>query len=504
MRELPDHTDPDVRAAAVRAAAVRQVDPRVLASLSASTPAQERSLRALAEGACVVTGQQAGLFGGPLYTLHKAASAIVDARALEQETGVPVAPVFWLQDEDHDFEEIASVTLVDREGSLQTATVDGLEAEAGCSVWARRFGPSIEPALDVLEGCLGDGPHAEAILDLVRATHTPESSPATAFRALIERLFAAHGLLVLDPADPSLRAAAAPVHQRGFERAEPIAVALQAQADALVEAGRPAPVYIRPGAPLSFFHPDGPTGPRYRIEPVDSGTFRLCGTERTVPAEVVYAGAHSTSALQRPILQDTWLPTAAYVGGPGELAYLTQLPSLWDAYDLPTPLIVPRGRFLLVDAVARRLLEALQLTPADLKQTQQELLARLGTPRDGMPDPDALHEELTAQALAALEAFAPTAAKLPHHGLKRALRKTTRTIEHAAARFVDRYRRALADDVVADRLQRLTNRLAPDGAPQERVHTWAPFAARVGIDPLVKAILDTVVPFDGTLREVSL
>ena len=93
--QLPDWTDPKVRADAVREAAERTVEPLVLDTVRVTTPAQERSKEALSRGVAVVTGQQAGLFGGPLYTLHKAAAAIVNACRLEEETGVPVAPVFW-------------------------------------------------------------------------------------------------------------------------------------------------------------------------------------------------------------------------------------------------------------------------------------------------------------------------------------------------------------------------------------------------------------------------
>ncbi|MEZ4323091.1 MAG: bacillithiol biosynthesis cysteine-adding enzyme BshC [Myxococcota bacterium] len=502
---LPDPLRPEARATAVRAAAERSVHPDVLASIRATTPAQERSRDALARGVAVVTGQQAGLFGGPLYTVYKAAAAIVNARALEAETGVPCAPVFWLQDEDHDFDEIASVGLLDREGRLAWARVHGIPEEDGRSVVHRRLGPSVVGALAVLEDCIGGLPHAPEILALFRGSHTPDTTASDAFRAGLDRLFAPHGLLVVDAGSPDLREAAAPVHARAFADAVPLSRALQAQSDALEASGRGAPVWVRPEAPLSFVHPDGPDGPRYRVEPHPDGGFLLCGTDRVLDADTARACAHSTSALLRPVLQDTWLPTAAYVGGPGELAYLAQMPPLYAGFGLPVPLMVPRARFLVVDGTASKLLDQLGLRPRDLASPREALLARLGTARGGLPDPDALLASVTDGPTAALTAFRPQADGLDA-GLGRSVDKTLEHLRSTAEKLVDRYRKALArdDEVMVDRLDRLLDRLQPDGAPQERVLAWAPFAARVGIDAFVERVLSETVPFDAALREVSL
>lgn len=504
---LPDPTDPAQRAAAVRAAAARSAHPDVLAHIRdhVATEAQERSLNALSRGVAVVTGQQAGLFGGPLYTLHKAAAAIANARSLEAETGVPCAPVFWLQDEDHDFDEIRTATLLGADGELHSASIDGMPEEAGRSVWARRMGPSVHAALATLEAAVEGLPFADEVAALHCTTHSPDTSPSTAFRAVMERLFAPHGLLFVDPTDPALIDAARPVHQRAIDQAEPIARALQLQADAMARAGQPVPVHIRPGAPLSFVHPDGLEGPRFRAVPTGDGHFELVGAGRPPLAlDALLAAAHSTSALLRPILQDHWLPTAAYVGGPGELAYLAQMPPLWAAFDLPTPLVVLRARFVIVDAPSRKLLDRLGLRPDDLEQPPEDLMARLGHADGAHTAPDALLAALTVQ-LPAMRAFVDEARAL-EHTLGKSAARTLGSMEYTANKIVDRYRRTLArqDDVLTSRLQRLRQRLRPHDAPQERVHAWPTYGARFGIDAFVQSILGGVVPFDGTLQELSL
>jgi bacillithiol synthase len=494
---LPDPNDPAARARAVGAAAVRKVHPDVLGSLLVTTDAQARSRDALATGTCVVTGQQAGLFSGPLYTLHKAACAIVTARAIASESGVPCAPVFWLQDEDHDFEEIRHATLLGTDDSLHVASLDARPDQEGRSIWARSMGPSIHDALAVLDVALGDLPHAAEVRALFRDTHSAERSPAAAFRDVLEHLFAPHGLLVVDPADPRLVSASTGVHARAIERAAPIAVAMQRQHEALLAAGLPAPVHIRPEAPLSFVHPDGRDGPRFRATPLQDGRFQLIGGA-AISAEALRLGPHSTSALLRPILQDTWLPTVAYVGGPGELAYLAQLPPLWRAFELPTPLIIGRSRFTLVDGTSERLLRQLQLSSAELLLPRDTLLQRLA-PTDADPEP--LRAALT-EPLHLLDRFAEES----DDGVRKSAAQTKASMTHSVDKFIARLRRSSAqrDEVLMQRLDRAQNRMAPGGAPQERVHAWPTYGARHGIQPLVQALLDAVVPFDGTLREVHL
>ncbi|MCB9553318.1 MAG: bacillithiol biosynthesis cysteine-adding enzyme BshC [Myxococcales bacterium] len=499
------------RAAAVAAAAARRVDPAVLEALRARYPDDPRRaphLDALAAGgaACVVTGQQAGLFGGPLYSIHKAAAAIRDAAALAAETGVPCVPIFWLQSEDHDFAEIATACTLDARGAVRAITLPAPEDAAGCSVAARPMGAAVDEARAALADTLTGLAAADDVTALIEGCYRPERSITEAFGRLIDALFARHGLLVVDPR--ALAAAAAPVHQRAVAEAGPIAAALTARVAALDAAGFAVQVHVRPGAPLSFYHPTGRDGPRHRIEP-DADGWRLCGADATVPAAEVAAALadapekFSTSALLRPILQDTWLPTAAYVGGPGEIAYFAQLPPLYAHFGLPLPLVIHRARFRLIDSTADRLLDQLGLTPEALAAPRHELLARIGGASGAQPDPDALEASLVEPITAALEAFAPHAEALDR-GLGKLADKTRDTLVDQSRRLVERYRRALAqsDAVATDRLDRLLARLQPKGGPQERLLGWAWYGARYGIDAFVDAIVAAVIPFDGTLNDL--
>lgn len=494
--------DPSARRAAVASAARRAVHPAVLRAVVATTPAQRANLEALARPGtvCVVTGQQAGLFGGPLYTIYKAAAAVADAAALAAETGQACVPVFWLQNEDHDYDEIAECCVPVGAG-LARVRVPVAGSDRRRSVGALRYGPEVEEALAAVADALHGLSEAPAAVDLLRRCWSAGVAPDAAFRAFIEALFAPVGLLVLDPRHEAVAEAARPVHARALREAPVIGEVLRARCAALEAAGFAVQVHVRPGSPLCFFHPDGPDGPRHRIESCDGG-YRVVGTGE--PVALGGEGTFSTSALLRPILQDTLLPTVAYVGGPGEIAYLAQLPPLYAHFGLTMPLVVPRARFRVVDETSRRLAEQLGLSPDALHRSREELIAAVVRAPEGLPSPDVLFASLVGPAQRALEDFEAAAASVDP-ALGKAARKTSGAVSEAAARLVERYRRALAerDAVQVQRLDRLLARLAPDGAPQERVHGWPWYGARYGVEGFVRAVLDAVVPFDGALRDLT-
>jgi len=329
----------------------------------------------------VVTGQQVGLFLGPLYTIYKAASAVVLARALAAETGTPVVPVFWLQTEDHDLPEIASLGVPGACAcEMITAPVD---ADNRISIAHRTLPAEVAGCLDRLGDVLGEGALAAAHIERLRRHYRAGEAWADAFAGVLAELFAPEGLVMIDPrghCDPVLAAIAAPIHARALDQAGPIAAAMIAQCEALVRAGRSVPVHVRPGAPLSFFHPDGALGPRVRLEPASPEThdaFAEVGTGRVHPRSALLAALaddprrFSTSALLRPIVQDTLFPTICYVAGPNELAYLGQLRGVYEHFGVPMPLMYPRATATLLDAAALRFLNKYKL-PLEALQPQDE------------------------------------------------------------------------------------------------------------------------------------
>ncbi|MCP3141501.1 bacillithiol biosynthesis cysteine-adding enzyme BshC [Pyxidicoccus xibeiensis] len=521
---LPDRCRrPTSRAEAVAAAASRSVPPALLDVLAARnarlapSPARERNLELLSRPGtvAVVTGQQMGLFLGPLFTLYKAAAAITNARAITQETGRPCVPIFWLQTEDHDLPEIDHCHLPRSSGGPLRVALDLPDAAASRAPIAHRcLGPSITAALTTLRAELGAEPHAEEFLSLLERAYRPDATLAEAFAEVLSTLFAEEGLVFLDPRDPRLAALTAPVHHRSIEEAAAISTALASRADALASAGFAVQVHIRPGSPLGFYSPDGAEGARYRLDPAGPDTWSLVGHPdgRSVTTAELLGWLEreplrfTTSALLRPLLQDTWLPTAAYVGGPGELAYFAQLEPLYAHAGLPMPLVVPRARFRVLDDRARRWLGKLGLTADELSTPREELLTRLAA-RDAtqaLEAPEALEARLFGALASELDRLEDPLLALDAN-LKDALQRTRGTVRVAVSRLTGRYARALArrDGTTAERVDRLRTFLTPNDEPQERVLGLPYYASRIGMRAFTKQVLDACVPFSGALQDLT-
>jgi bacillithiol biosynthesis cysteine-adding enzyme BshC len=500
--------------------ATRPLSPRILAALEAQnarwgpSDARAAGLAALAGGAAaVVTGQQVGLFLGPLYTVYKAASAIRVARALAAESATPVVPVFWLQTEDHDLAEIAGCAVLRAQHEPLRLALPAA-SDNRISIAHLQLPREIDACLAALELELGNLPHARAHLERL-ARHYRAGVPwGDAFAGVLAELFEPEGLLLIDPRDPAFALEAAAVHHKALACASEIAHALSEQCARLEQAGFATTVHVRDGAPLSFFHAGGSAGPRHRLATSTQGFVEL-GSECAHTRDALLAALErdplcfSTSALLRPILQDSLLPTAAYVGGPAEVSYFAQLAPVYAAFGIGMPMVVPRARLRVVEASSARLLERLGLEPDAVAQSEEILLrqlaARSGTEASKQIDPElferALLDGFDRVLSAALSEIAPHAAQLAAP-----LAKTRDKLRLTAAKLRERYASVLAhvDQARVQDVRRLKLLLQPDDLPQERVYGLAYFAARYGERGFIEAVLTAIDPFDPRLRELRL
>ncbi|HTB61198.1 MAG TPA: bacillithiol biosynthesis cysteine-adding enzyme BshC [Polyangia bacterium] len=522
------------RTARTRAAAEHRVSPDLIAVLRAQQAAlpagraRAHNLEALAAGqtAVVATGQQVGLFLGPLYGFYKAASAIAVARELEAESGVRCVPLFWLQTEDHDFAEIASATVAGSGGAPITLSLPrGSAAEARVSVAHRHLPAEVGELLDRLAELLGPGPAAKETVALLRAHYTAGRPIAQAFAGVLAELFADEGLLIFDPREAGVAKLAAPIYREALDATATIGRRLDEQCAALAEAGFEQQIPLRPDCALVFGHLGAAAGPRYRLERPSgavgsaggSSTWRLAGSDGAFSdREIADALARdplrfSTSALLRPIVQDTLLPTAAYVGGLAEVSYFAQTGPLYDHFRLAMPLIVPRARFRCLDPHTRRRLGELGLGADDVARPQAELVARLpSSALRGVPSASDLTARVATEIAPAVAQIAAAAAALDpeDRNLTRAAERTRAHVFRALARLTGRYARKLAerDGVTLGRLARVQNALAPGGVPQERAYAWPSLAGRLGpgaLKGLVFARLAAVGPFTTALQDLE-
>ena len=323
-------------------------------------------------GACTaVTGQQVGLFGGPLFAILKALTAVRIAEEASR-MGADCVPVFWLATEDHDLAEVNHVMLPAGEASL-TRLETSTAAAPDTPVGRVRFGPEIEPVVAQAANLLGDGEMAE----LLRSAYAPGTSFGEAFGRVFARLFRDWGVILLDAADGELHALAAPLYADAIRQAATLNSGIAARGKELRDGGFHEQVKVTPSSTLLFGQLKGARTPIRR----EDGRFVL-GTEKlseaALLARIVSAPEEfSPNVLLRPVVQDYLLPTLAYVGGPAEVAYFAQAAVVYASLAGRVTPILPRLTLTLVEPQTKRLLERYEVSVAETFQSPEQLRALL-------------------------------------------------------------------------------------------------------------------------------
>lgn len=405
----------------------------------------------------VVTGQQAGLFGGPAYTLYKALTAIHVARRLGA-AGQPAVPVFWIASEDHDLDEVSHAHVFDTR--LRTVRLDVDEsASRGRPVGGIAIqSPPLGALTTALEGFL----HGRETAALVSECYRPGRTFAEAFRALLAALLRPYGVVFVDPLEPRLRRLAAPLLEKAWSLREELGEAVAARRAELEEAGFHAQVDVQDGAGLFLA--------------LEDGIRRKVGSRAAVgdPAQ------WSPNALLRPVMQDWLLPTAVYVGGPAEVAYFAQSAALYEKLLGRMPAVLPRAAFTLVDGRTRRLMKRFGVTLDDFLRGEEALVEAVAA----RLSPAELEREFSgAEATigsalgrlgAALAGFDPTLGKAMERSrarigwqLEKMRRKTARAALRKQAETEQQARHAF----------RL---VSPERKLQERYYSFVAFLAQHG------------------------
>ncbi len=348
-----------------------------------ASAAQLANVERLRQGArAVVTGQQVGLLGGPLLVLEKAATAVARAREATKRTGVEHVPVFWLATEDHDLAEVDQVGLLDgavKAGGFEVLRA-GLRSDGG-EVGAVVLGEAIEPVLARAEEMLGWAP----VCELLRECYRPEATLGEAFARLLTRVFADEGLVVMDAAGRAFHELGRSALRYAVEHADELERALVERSGALEAAGFHAQVKVADGMSLLFLLGEDGAGSgngRVALRRTAEGAWKagrqVLSTEELLGVLEATPERVSPNALLRPVFQDTILPTAAYVGGPAEVAYWAQAAVVFEAVLGGVTPVLPRlSGTVLTPAVA----EAMAKYEVELPQAMssaEELALRLG------------------------------------------------------------------------------------------------------------------------------
>ena len=460
----------------------------------AASPKTLENLKRFRKGAsAIVTGQQVGLFGGPMFAIYKALTAVKLAEEATQ-AGVDAVPIFWLATYDHDLAEVNHVALPSAEGTLQTLTTSS-HAAVGAPVGDVHLDDEIIPLVDEAVKLLGE---SEAATQLRESYRTGETL-GTAFARLYSKLFADWGVILLDASDPELHRMAEPIYRAAIERADELQAALIERGDALEKAGYHQQVKVTPSSVLVFTMQNGARTPIQRqgsgaeeqfIVGADGSAEKI--SKADLLARISSSAEHfSPNVLLRPIVEDYLLPTLAYTGGAAETAYFGQAGAVYEKLLGRVTPIIPRFSATIIEPKMQRLLEKHGLTLVDMFDGPEEVgkkIAKRHLPQDLQQAFEEARQSFDANF---------TAVKERLEKLDRTLVDAAETarskMQHQLEKLQTQAARAEAQkgEIVTRHAAQLTEALYPEKGLQERGIGAIYFAARYGKD-LLAQVYETI------------
>jgi bacillithiol biosynthesis cysteine-adding enzyme BshC len=419
----------------------------------------------------VVTGQQTGLFGGPLYTLYKALTTIKLADDLSRRLNRPVVPVFYLVSEDHDFAEVQWAGIVNKSNTFQKVIFAPEHLPHRLPVAEIILDDGIEGLLSDVHSATADTEFKEEVLARLAECYRSGTSFSLAFARWFSLLLAQFGVILLDASDARLKPLVKDVFARELD--EQITEKAIAETNIHLEsAGYHTQLVVQNNRPAVFILKNG----RQSLERTDKGYKNLDSQEILSVQELAAQPALlSPKAALRPIVQDTLLPTIAYVGGPGEIAYWAQLKGVYRAFELPMPAVVPRASFTLIEPKIKRHLEKFGLSAQEViagKEDGAQTVLRSLVPEETRQKIQQSRENIIREIKSLGETIVPVDPTLAS-----LVDKTKSSIEKQLQSLEQRMLKSVQDreQIVLTQWQAVVENLLPEGKLQERQVSVLPF-----------------------------
>ena len=461
----------------------------VLEEMNKSCNAGEKTLaniKLLRDEDCVavVSGQQAGLFTGPLYTIYKALSAVKMTECLTAR-GFKAVPVFWIATEDHDFKEVSNVSVINSQGDVVEIKNEPKRCYENLPVGYVNLDDSVKQTIDEL---FDELPHTEFTEDLrnfVEKTWKTGVDYGDAFARLLTDYLGSYGLIMLCPLDARLKKLATPIYVEAIKKSDEIVSALRERSVELEKAGYHAQVLVTEDYFPLFWQSKDRT--RHALKKSKNGTFKTKDIEREFTLEELADIAakepqkFSPSVVLRSVVQDYLLPTICYFGGAAEIAYFAQSAEVYRILERPVTPIFHRQSFTIVESKHAKTLKKYDLQLKDLfvgvENLTPQIVERFLNPEMGEIFADAdsnINTELDRleQYLSQIE---PTLAE----SLANRRRKIAYHLSNIRTKFHNAQMRK--DEVISRRLEAAFNSLVPHKNLQERTINAASFVDRYGL-----------------------
>lgn len=363
----------------------RQMLCDVLEEANINNGASEKTLeniRMLREDDCVavVSGQQAGLFTGPLYTIYKALSAVKMTECLRRR-GYKAVPVFWIATEDHDFEEVSKIEFIDSKGNLAAIKNEPKRCYENLPVGYVKLDESIKSSLDELFDKFPHTEFSDELSNLLKTSWVSGIDYGDAFARLLTKYLGKFGLIVLCPLDVRLKKLATPVYVEAIKKSDEIVSALRERSRELEKDGYHAQVLVSEDYFPLFWQAKDKT--RHALKKSASGTFKTKDIEREFTLEELADLAakeperFSPSVVLRSVVQDYLLPTVCYFGGAAEIAYFAQSAEVYRILERPVTPIFHRQSFTIVESKHGKTLDKYDLELKDLFNGVENLLPKI-------------------------------------------------------------------------------------------------------------------------------
>ncbi len=433
-------------------------------------------------GYMVTTGQQPALYGGPLYSLHKALTTVRLAEALQAQLAKPVIPLFWVASDDHDWAEANHCDLIGVDNELHRFELEAPNPDVTPPLHRIALGPDADAALESFLQTLPDTDFGTPYIELIRAEFGAGSTLPRGFHALLQHLLGPFGLYFTDAAHPAVKEHSAALLLSELTRSEELEAGLHDTATELEEAGYHVQVPIMEGGVNLFL--EGPAGRErlYREGP----NFRLRTSGAVMSADDIGAARErdpavlSPNVLFRPVVESSIFPTLAYVGGPGEMAYFAQLKGYFEAHGIEMPVVYPRFGAMLVETKIRKVLDKFGIEIEALQRPFHEIsseIAREEVPADIRAAVGKLRGAIgggVSELQKAASALDPTL-KGPVQHLRSQVFGALDDVEKKVMQAVKR-----ESEITLAQLEKAQLHLYPYGKPAERVQNPLYFLVRYG------------------------
>lgn len=441
----------------------------------------------------IVTGQQLGILGGPLYTFYKTITAIKLASSLKEKyDDYNFVPVFWLEGDDHDFEEVTELNLINQKNELQKFIYNDNKPEDfnRGNIGRLAFNEGIENFIQEVKSELRETEFSKNVFELFEDSYKSGNTFKKAFSNLIFNLFDEEGLIIFDPQQNEIKNLLKPIFKKELSNFEVHAnEVVKISAD--LEEVYHSQVKVKP---INLFYSEN--NGRYSIEPEDD-LFRLKGKrQKFTLIELLdeienYPDKFSANVLLRPITQDYLLPTGFYVAGPSEISYFAQVMPLYNKFGISEPVIYPRSSVTILEKNIKGVLEKYELNIEDIFVEEKLLNNRVLNQVADIRIDDLLHEyeHQIAKAMDNIKeklfGIDPTLKDLSDKTYQK-IKQGLDTLKSKAENAQER-----KHDVALRQIKKASISLYPNNNLQERELNWLYFANKYGMD-IIKWIFDEV------------